>query len=234
MGGHGQECCTTPPSLFLSRTCGLSPSDGSPPQASWSRPKSFISVGLAVLGLVRTATLFIPPSNALSKSLLIGVSRHYHSTCTNVLRDGSCSPRLALPSSASFRQLEQCSARLSSEKMYTGHKKKSNYTSDGRLPTCHLCSKLHRTCIADIGWCLTFVSAPPIGYDPRAEDLRKHCATCTPQHTGTCYRPDDITPLASLVMSTAAHRQSVALVRAPLLIVSGGQQRFVRGQARSC
>lgn len=43
-----------------------------------------------------------------------------------------------------------------------------------RPPTCRLCGKLHRTCIADIGWCLTFVSALPIGYDPRAEDLRKH------------------------------------------------------------
>lgn len=85
------------------------------------------------------------------------------------------------------------------ENVQRPEKKKVAGTSDGRLPTCHLCSKLHRTCIADIGWCLTFVSAPPIGYDPRAEDLRKHCATCTPQHTGTCYRPDDITPLASLV-----------------------------------
>lgn len=52
MGGHGQEGCTTLPRLFLSSTCGLSLSNGSPPPSSFMvRPKSFISVGLAVLGL---------------------------------------------------------------------------------------------------------------------------------------------------------------------------------------
>lgn len=100
MGGHGQEGCTTLPSLFLSSTCGLSPSNGSPlpPQASWSRPKSFISIGLAALGLGRTATLFINPINALQKSLSFDVSDTTTLTCTNVLQNGSWLPQLAIPS----------------------------------------------------------------------------------------------------------------------------------------
>lgn len=85
-------------------------------------------------------------------------------------------------------------------------------TSDGWPPACHLCGKLHRTCIADIGWCLTFVSAPPIGYDPRAEDLRKHVLPAHHRHTGTCNRPDNITPLASLVRVDSG-KSAVALIR---------------------
>lgn len=168
-----------------------------------SRPKSFISVGLAALGLGRTATLFINPINAVQKSLSLDVSdTTTEPALINVLQDGSWLPRPAMPSRAFRRNL-----RLASPWDTAQRRKGVTGTSGSRPPACHLCGKLHRTCIADIGWCLTFVSAPPIGYDPRAEDLRKHVP---PRHTGTCNRPDNITPLASLVRvcaSTAVYRQ---------------------------
>lgn len=34
---------------------------------------------------------------------------------------------------------------------------------------------------------------------PASRRSSQACATCTPRHTGTCNRPDNITPLASLV-----------------------------------
>lgn len=116
MGGHGQEGCTTLPSLFSLQHLWPVAQQWVPlpPQASWSRPKSFISVGLAVLGLGRTASLFINPINALSpKSLSFDVSDTTTLTCTNVLQNDSWSPQLAMPCCAFSSQLRQCSARLS-------------------------------------------------------------------------------------------------------------------------
>lgn len=116
---------------------------------------------------------------------------------------------------------------------YRARQKRVTGTSGGWLPACHLRGKLHRTCIADIGWCLTFVSAPPIGYDPRAEDLRKHVLPAHHRHTGTCNRPDNITPLASLVRVDSG-KSAAALVRGPVTHCTWLQQKFVKGRAQSC
>lgn len=129
-------------------------------------------------------TLFINPINALCKSLSFDRLRNYHATCTNVPQDGSWSPQLAMPSCAFLTTIEAMFGSLVLGIPRRGGKRVTG-TSDGRLAACHLCGKLHRTCIADIGWCLTFVSAPPIGYDPRAEDLRKHVP---PAHHSTPVR----------------------------------------------
>lgn len=128
------------------------------------------------------------------------------------------------------------SARLSLENCTEAQKENESLVPQtAALPACHLCGKLHRTCIADIGWCLTFVSAPPIGYDPRAEDLRKHVPTAQHRHTGTCNRPVNITPLASLVRVDSKPIGSGFDSRpATTTHCAWLQQRFVKGRAQSC
>lgn len=213
MGGHGQEGCTTLPRLFLSSTCGLSPSNGSPPPSSFmvSPEKLHFCRAGSSWPWSNSGAIYKSDQCPFQESLSFDVSdTTTEPALINVLQDGSWLPRLAMPSCAFRRNL-----RLASPWNTAQRREGVTGTSGSRPPACHLCGKLHRTCIADIGWCLTFVSAPPIGYDPRAEDLRKHVP---PAHHGTPVRAIVRTTSRlshRLCVSPAAYR-AVALIRGPV------------------